>query len=103
MLLAVVGVAVVLRFTLNHIPSSQQPQPELPDSAIMPIGSLFIAMSVASLFLGVYNYFRTLKLYSTRRAIVQAGWLTQATMVVIGAFITAVAVLLTTSSRPPGL
>jgi hypothetical protein len=52
---------------------------------------------------GVLNYFRTVRLYSERRAVVQVGFKTQSTAVVLGCFIISVAILfIATKATPKG-
>ena len=69
----------------------------------LPIGILFglylypiltkAVASLATLLVGLINYFKTIRLYSERRAVVQVGVKTQSVTVVIGCFIISVALL----------
>jgi hypothetical protein len=87
--MAIVSVAIVLSFHLKRKPS------ELEKRMATPLGSIFWALSLASLGMGVGNYISasvpgclapsvtltfppvTVNKYSRRAAIVQTGWKTQ--------------------------
>jgi len=53
------------------------------------------------LSVGVLNYFRTVRLYGQRRAVVQVGFKTQSVAVVVGCFIIAVALLFIVTKADP--
>jgi hypothetical protein len=52
-----------------------------------------VAASLAALMVGLINYFKTISMYSERRAVVQVGFTTQSIAIVLGCFIIAVAIL----------
>lgn len=52
---------------------------------------------------GLINYFKTIRLYGERRAVVQLGFKTQSIATILGCFIIAVALLfIVTESAPTG-
>jgi hypothetical protein len=52
---------------------------------------------------GLINYFKTIRLYGERRAVVQVGFKTQSIAAVLGCFIIVVALLfIATESSPTG-
>ena len=77
-----------------------------------PIGVLFsiarlsllltvVVASLAALLVGILNYFKTVRLYSERRAVVQVGFKTQSVAVVIGCFVIIVALLFIATKVSP--
>lgn len=91
-------VAVIINFSLN---------PGSPDKIArqyhFPIGVLFIVASLLALLVGLINYFKTIRLYGERRAVVQVGFKTQSIAVVLGCFIISVALLfIATKATPVG-
>jgi len=59
--------------------------------------------SLSALLVGLINYFRTIRLYGERRAVVQVGFKTQSVAIVIGCFTMAVAILfIATKAKPEG-
>ncbi|KAH8879658.1 hypothetical protein GQ53DRAFT_25627 [Thozetella sp. PMI_491] len=75
--MAVVSVAIVLSFHLNHKAT------DLELRMAKPLGTIFWVLSVACLALGIANYIRTVNKYSRRQALVQTGWKTQSIMAII--------------------
>ncbi|PCD17958.1 hypothetical protein FGRA07_07426 [Fusarium graminearum] len=70
--MAIVSVAITLSF---HLKSEASP---LELRMAKPLGTIFWALSVMTLFAGMANYIRTVNKYSKRAAIVQIGWKTHA-------------------------
>lgn len=101
--------AVMINFSLN---------PGTPNQVTLryhlPIGILFswsiyvrrlllVIASFLALLVGVLNYFKTVRLYGERRAVVQVGFKTQSVAVVLGCFIISVAILfIATKATPEG-
>jgi len=57
-----------------------------------------VIASLSVLPVALFNYFRTIRLYSERRAIVQVGFKTQSVAVVIGSFVISIAILFTVTN-----
>ncbi|KAF5022245.1 hypothetical protein F66182_5684 [Fusarium sp. NRRL 66182] len=70
--MAIVSVAITLSF---HLKTEATP---LELRMAKPLGTVFWALSVVTLFAGMANYIRTVNKYSKRAAIVQIGWKTHA-------------------------
>ncbi|KAK0390954.1 hypothetical protein NLU13_0457 [Sarocladium strictum] len=95
--MAVVSVAITLSFHLKSQPSA------IERKMAKPLGAVFWALSVATLFVGLGNYIRTINKYGRREAIVQSGWKTQLTLGILASCIVGTCVILlsisNTSSR----
>ncbi|CAM1511506.1 Fc.00g090190.m01.CDS01 [Cosmosporella sp. VM-42] len=74
--MAIVSVAITLSFHLKNEPT------RLELRMAKPLGSIFWALSVLTLFVGLGNYITTINKYSKKAAIVQSGWKTHAIMTV---------------------
>ena len=62
-----------------------------------------VVASLLALFVGLLNYFKTVRGYSERRAVVQVGFKTQSVAIVLGGFIIAVSILfISTKAAPTG-
>ncbi|EEU40864.1 uncharacterized protein NECHADRAFT_91012 [Fusarium vanettenii 77-13-4] len=70
--MAIVSVAITLSF---HLKTEATP---LELRMAKPLGTIFWALSVMTLFAGMGNYITTVNKYSRRAAIVQIGWKTHA-------------------------
>ncbi|KAF4972650.1 hypothetical protein FSARC_799 [Fusarium sarcochroum] len=70
--MAIVSVAITLSF---HLKTEATP---LELRMAKPLGTIFWALSVVTLFAGMGNYITTVNKYSKRAAIVQIGWKTHA-------------------------
>ncbi|KAF5000998.1 hypothetical protein FGRMN_1368 [Fusarium graminum] len=68
--MAVVSIAITLSF---HLKNEATP---LELRMARPLGTIFWALSVATLLAGMGNYIKTVNKYSKRAAIVQIGWKT---------------------------
>jgi uncharacterized membrane protein YidH (DUF202 family) len=66
--MAVVSIAIVISFHLQHTPTPLEKQ------LALPFGLVFWVLSLVCLGNGVANYVRTVEQYARRRAMVQAGW-----------------------------
>ena len=71
MYLSVVSVAIILSFHLQSAPSTTE------RTLALPVGALFVVMSVACLASGVGNYVGMVRGYVKARALVQTGVGTQ--------------------------
>ncbi|KAF2202729.1 hypothetical protein GQ43DRAFT_391503 [Delitschia confertaspora ATCC 74209] len=86
--MAVVAVAIVINFHLRSEPT------DLERRTALPFGIIFWVLSVACLISGLANYIKTVTKFSTRAALVQAGWKTQIVFTVVATAIVAACVLL---------
>ena len=69
--MAIVSIAIVISFHLNH-----QPTP-LERKMALPLGLLFWFLALLCLVVGFSNYVKTVTRYGRRQALVQTGWKTQ--------------------------
>lgn len=69
--MAIVSVAIVISFHLNHQPSAVELR------LALPFGIIFWILSIACLASGLSNYIKTVTRYSRRQALVQSGTGTQ--------------------------
>jgi divalent metal cation (Fe/Co/Zn/Cd) transporter len=53
----------------------------------LPMGIIFWVLALVSLVNGLANYIITVKKYSQKAALVQSGWKTQVTFLVVGGVI----------------
>jgi len=60
-----------------------------------------VVASLLALSVGLVNYFKTLRFYSERRAVVQIGFKSQSIAIVIGCFIIACALLFVATKATP--
>jgi hypothetical protein len=100
--------AVIMNFSLNPNSSGGS---QLAKAYHMPIGILFswsfttlvtiVVASLLALSVGLGNYFKTIRGYSERRAVVQVGFKTQSIAIVLGGFIIAVALLFIATNPTP--
>lgn len=74
--MAVVSIAITVSFHLKNEPSPLELR------MAKPLGTIFWALSVMTLFAGVGNYITTVNQYSKRAAIVQIGWKTHAILTI---------------------
>ncbi|KAL4999189.1 hypothetical protein BDV10DRAFT_58877 [Aspergillus recurvatus] len=81
MYLGIVSVALIISFNFKS-----QPTP-LERRMSLPMGIIFWVLSLVSLCNGLANYVRTVKKYSRKAALVQSGWKTQMTFMVVGGVI----------------
>ncbi|KAL4746917.1 hypothetical protein BDW72DRAFT_206916 [Aspergillus terricola var. indicus] len=81
MYLGIVSVALIISFNFKA-----QPTP-LERRMALPMGVIFWVLSLVSLGNGLANYVRTVKKYSRKAALVQSGWKTQMTFIVVGGVI----------------
>ncbi|CBF89194.1 hypothetical protein AN0580.2 [Aspergillus nidulans FGSC A4] len=81
MYLGIVSVALIISFNFKA-----QPTP-LERRMALPMGIIFWVLSLVSLSNGLANYVRTVKKYSRKAALVQSGWKTQLTFIVVGGVI----------------
>ncbi|KAL4777126.1 hypothetical protein BDW60DRAFT_175570 [Aspergillus nidulans var. acristatus] len=81
MYLGIVSVALIISFNFKA-----QPTP-LERRMALPMGIIFWVLSLVSLGNGLANYVRTVKKYSRKAALVQSGWKTQMTFIVMGGVI----------------
>ncbi|KAL3430258.1 hypothetical protein BDV09DRAFT_26091 [Aspergillus tetrazonus] len=81
MYLGIVSVALIISFNFKA-----QPTP-LERRMALPMGIIFWVLSLVSLGNGLANYVRTVKKYSRKAALVQSGWKTQLTFIVVGGVI----------------
>ncbi|KAL4988060.1 hypothetical protein BDW68DRAFT_100271 [Aspergillus falconensis] len=79
--LGIVSVALIISFNFKA-----QPTP-LERRMALPMGIIFWVLSLMSLGNGLANYVRTVKKYSRKAALVQSGWKTQMTFMVVGGVI----------------
>lgn len=70
--LSVVSSAIVVSFHLRYEPSP------LERRFALPLGIVFCLLSLGTLAMGLANYVRTIRHYAQRRALVQAGFRSQA-------------------------
>ncbi|KAL2209020.1 hypothetical protein CC79DRAFT_1367222 [Sarocladium strictum] len=91
--MAVVSVAITLSFHLKSQPS------QIERKMAKPLGAMFWMLSVATLFVGLGNYIRTINKYSKREAIVQSGWKTQLVLGVLASCIVGTCVILLSISK----
>ena len=70
--LAIVSIAIVISFHLNHQPT------KLERRMALPLGLLFWVLALSCLVVGFANYVKTVTRYGRRQAMVQTGWKTQA-------------------------
>jgi hypothetical protein len=94
------GAAVVINFSLN--PGSPS---HISQSYHLPVGILFrtttwdigelmvVVSSLATLVVGLFNYFKTIRMYGERRAVVQVGFKVQSVVILVGCFIISVTIL----------
>ncbi|ODA77691.1 hypothetical protein RJ55_06293 [Drechmeria coniospora] len=94
--MAVVAIAITLSFHLTHQPT------DLERRMAKPLGAIFWALSVVTLFMGFGNYIKTMHKYSQRMAIVQSGWRTQLVLALLATCIigTCIVLLVVTKLRP---
>jgi len=69
--MAIVSVAIVVSFHLQHQPTAVEKR------FALPFGIIFWILSLACLASGLANYLRTVTRYSRRAALVQSGWKTE--------------------------
>ena len=69
--MAIVSVAIVVSFHLQHQPTAIEKR------LALPFGIIFWILSLACLASGLANYLRTVTRYSRRAALVQSGWKTE--------------------------
>ncbi|KAL4734747.1 hypothetical protein BDV11DRAFT_174502 [Aspergillus similis] len=81
MYLGIVSVALIISFNFKA-----QPTP-LERRMALPMGIIFWVLSLVCLGNGLANYVRTVKKYSRKAALVQSGWKTQMTFIVVGGVI----------------
>lgn len=81
MYLGIVSVALIISFHFKSEPSRIEKRMSL------PMGIIFWVLSLVSLGNGLANYIRTVKKYSRKAALVQSGWKTQLTFMVVGGVI----------------
>ncbi|KAL4918371.1 hypothetical protein BDW62DRAFT_68010 [Aspergillus aurantiobrunneus] len=81
MYLGIVSVALIISFHFQAQPS------KLEQRISFPMGIIFWVLSLVSLGNGLANYIRTVTKYSRKAALVQSGWKTQMTFMVVGAVI----------------
>ncbi|OJI96658.1 hypothetical protein ASPVEDRAFT_78417 [Aspergillus versicolor CBS 583.65] len=81
MYLGIVSVALIISFHFKTEPSRIEKRMSL------PMGIIFWVLSLVSLGNGLANYIRTVKKYSRKAALVQSGWKTQLTFMVVGGVI----------------
>ncbi|KAL4925112.1 DUF202 domain-containing protein [Aspergillus undulatus] len=81
MYLGIVSVALIISFNFKAQPS------ELERRMSLPMGIIFWVLALVSLVNGLANYVRTVKKYSRKAALVQSGWKTQLTFMVVGGVI----------------
>ncbi|KAL4779531.1 hypothetical protein BJX76DRAFT_351717 [Aspergillus varians] len=95
MYLGIVSVALIISFHFQSRPS------KLEERMSLPMGIIFWVMSLVSLGNGLANYIRTVKKYSRKAALVQSGWKTQLTFMVVGGVIlgSCIVLLVTDSHR----
>ncbi|KAI9367447.1 hypothetical protein BJX61DRAFT_304534 [Aspergillus egyptiacus] len=78
MYLGIVSVALIISFHFQSRPS------DLERRMSLPMGIIFWVLSLLCLVNGLANYIRTVKKYSRKAALVQSGWKTQTTVMVVG-------------------
>lgn len=88
MYLGIVSVALIISFNFKAQPT------EIERRMSLPMGIVFWVLSLVSLVNGLANYVGTVKKYSRKAALVQSGWKTQVTFVVVGGVILASCVVL---------
>ncbi|KAL4886662.1 hypothetical protein BJY04DRAFT_76204 [Aspergillus karnatakaensis] len=95
MYLGVVSIALLMSFHFGSQPSSLERKMSL------PMGIVFWVLALVSLGNGLANYIKTVKKYSRKVALVQSGWKTQLTFVVVGGVIlgSCIVLLVTDSGR----
>jgi hypothetical protein len=54
---------------------------------------MVVVSSLATLVVGLFNYFKTIRMYGERRAVVQVGFKVQSVVILVGCFIISVAIL----------
>ncbi|KAL4872874.1 hypothetical protein BDV12DRAFT_127199 [Aspergillus spectabilis] len=81
MYLGIVSIALIISFHFGSQPSS------LERRIAFPMGIVFWVLSLVSLGNGLANYIKTVKKYSRKAALVQSGWKTQVTFMVVGGVI----------------
>ncbi|KAL2869204.1 DUF202 domain-containing protein [Aspergillus lucknowensis] len=81
MYLGIVSIALIISFHFQSQPSGLERRMSL------PMGIIFWALSLVSLVNGLANYILTVKKYSRKAALVQSGWKTQVTFIVVGGVI----------------
>ncbi|KKK12768.1 hypothetical protein P175DRAFT_0433813 [Aspergillus ochraceoroseus IBT 24754] len=81
MYLGIVSIAIIISFHFQTQPTG------LERRMALPLGIVFWVLSLVCLANGLANYIRTVKKYSRRAALVQSGWKTQMTFLIVGAVI----------------
>ncbi|KAL4806775.1 hypothetical protein BDV18DRAFT_119796 [Aspergillus unguis] len=88
MYLGIVSVALIISFNFKAQPT------DLERRMSLPMGIVFWVLSLVSLGNGLANYVLTVKKYSRKAALVQSGWKTQVTFMIVGGVILASCVVL---------
>ncbi|KAL3458109.1 hypothetical protein BJX64DRAFT_292471 [Aspergillus heterothallicus] len=81
MYLGIVSIALIISFHFQSQPSALERRMSL------PMGIIFWVLSLVSLANGLANYILTVTKYSRKVALVQSGWKTQVTVMVVGGVI----------------
>ncbi|KAL5338302.1 hypothetical protein BJX70DRAFT_367235 [Aspergillus crustosus] len=81
MYLGIVSIALIISFHFGSQPSS------LERKMAFPMGIVFWVLSLVCLGNGLANYIKTVTKYSRKAALVQSGWKTQVTFMVVGGVI----------------
>ncbi|KAL2827547.1 hypothetical protein BDW59DRAFT_143962 [Aspergillus cavernicola] len=81
MYLGIVSIALIISFHFQTKPSG------LERRMALPMGIIFWMLSLVCLGNGLANYILTVKKYSRKVALVQSGWKTQMTVLVVGGVI----------------
>ncbi|KAL3454330.1 hypothetical protein BJX65DRAFT_351 [Aspergillus insuetus] len=81
MYLGIVSIALIISFHFQSAPSALERRMSL------PMGIIFWVLALVSLVNGLANYIITVKKYSRKAALVQSGWKTQVTFLVVGGVI----------------